>query len=186
MERGGEGQQWGFLGSPFGLQQRGRKVLAAATVRRGAEGSPVLQVMLVPRFHMDNALGGMADQFYLILKNDTRPMTLTNPEGYVKLVLDKLQVPYHPEKNPRLFPIADGRCEGGESFCVVQQYKDCRPMTHSWQINECQASYSNQAYHKTGGGSGGLGERMNAAIFRILKRMDRLDALNRMGLTVSV
>ena len=108
--------------------------------------APSLQLMLVPRYHMDHALGGMADQFFLVQENQTRPMIVNNPEGFVKYALEKYNVPHWAEEDPAMMPITDGRCEEGHRFCVVSQKKDCRPWDHSWKIKECQGSYSNTAY----------------------------------------
>lgn len=137
--------------------------------------------MLVPRAHMDSALGGMADEFYLIPHNHTRPATLNNPEMYVKDVLDRLGVPVWAEEDPALFPITDGRCEDSRSFCVVKQFKDCRPENYSWPAEECKLAYSNTAYFNPS-----LSVRVLRWLSKIHNSLNKADANSLTGLSVSI
>eukprot|EP00191_Tetraselmis_sp_GSL018_P015961 CAMPEP_0177595766 /NCGR_PEP_ID=MMETSP0419_2-20121207/10570_1 /TAXON_ID=582737 /ORGANISM="Tetraselmis sp., Strain GSL018" /LENGTH=259 /DNA_ID=CAMNT_0019087325 /DNA_START=215 /DNA_END=994 /DNA_ORIENTATION=- len=96
------------------------------------------KVMLVPRPHMDASLCGMADDFFLTVNHQKR--RVSNPEQYAKLVLQSRGVPVHREPTPQNFPIADGRCESGDSFCVVKNLKDCHPADSP--VPECNRTYA--------------------------------------------
>eukprot|EP00873_Tetraselmis_striata_P003687 jgi/Tetstr1/423951/TSEL_014562.t1 len=48
------------------------------------------KTMLVPRAHMDGALNGPADEFYMIQKDEKR-LSISNPETYIKYVMGKLK-----------------------------------------------------------------------------------------------
>ena len=99
----------------------------------------------MPRAHMDSALSGMADEFLLIPTNSSR-RGISNPETFLKHVLSRRGVPVVQETEAALFPVTDGRCENGRSFCVVRMRKDCRPAGVS--VNVCTQSY----FHKRGAG----------------------------------
>jgi len=96
------------------------------------------KTMLVPRAHMDGALNGPADEFYMIQKDEKR-LSISNPETYIKYVMGKLKVPVYEQGRADDFPITDGRCEDGESFCVVDNRKDCRPK--GVDMNQCKLKY---------------------------------------------
>uniref|UniRef100_A0A7S1SQN8 Uncharacterized protein n=1 Tax=Tetraselmis chuii TaxID=63592 RepID=A0A7S1SQN8_9CHLO len=89
--------------------------------------------MIVPRNHnMDATLSSPADEFHHVAKGATRTerndgIKIFNSETYLKYQMTKLKVPVYEETDPALFPVTDGRCEDGTSFCVVQVPKDCRP-----------------------------------------------------------
>lgn len=90
------------------------------------------KTMIIPRNHMDAALSSPADEFHLVAKGATRTerndgIKIFNPETYLKYLMTKLKVPVYEEMDPALFPVTDGRCEDGKSFCVVPTQKDCRP-----------------------------------------------------------
>mmetsp|Transcript_1997 Transcript_1997/g.3483 ORF Transcript_1997/g.3483 Transcript_1997/m.3483 type:complete len:388 (-) Transcript_1997:190-1353(-) len=104
------------------------------------------KTLLAPRKYMDDALSGPAELFYLMRKGHNRTDVgegkVSNPETYLKRVFQKLHVPVAKEWKPELFPITDGRCEDGESFCVVIGKKDCRPANVS--VTECTDRYINR------------------------------------------
>eukprot|EP00191_Tetraselmis_sp_GSL018_P017701 CAMPEP_0177578320 /NCGR_PEP_ID=MMETSP0419_2-20121207/281_1 /TAXON_ID=582737 /ORGANISM="Tetraselmis sp., Strain GSL018" /LENGTH=91 /DNA_ID=CAMNT_0019066747 /DNA_START=775 /DNA_END=1050 /DNA_ORIENTATION=+ len=87
---------------------------------------------------MDASLCGMADDFFLTVNHQKR--RVSNPEQYAKLVLQSRGVPVHREPTPQNFPIADGRCESGDSFCVVKNLKDCHPADSP--VPECNRTYA--------------------------------------------
>ena len=89
---------------------------------------------------MDAALSGMAEEFYLVNVNETWPMSIENSETYMKMILEKMEVPIFVEQDPQNFPITEGRCEDGGSFCVVDQSKDCLPQKSSFPVEGCQNS----------------------------------------------
>jgi hypothetical protein len=92
---------------------------------------------------MDDALRGPAELFQLMREGGHRTelgeIKVTNTETYLKYVFQKLQVPVVQERRPALFPITDGRCEDGKSFCVVIPRKDCRPA--NVKVRQCVNSY---------------------------------------------
>ncbi len=87
---------------------------------------------------MDKALRSMADDFYLTSSNTTWNKA-HNPEQYVKLAFERHGVPVYLERRPALFPVTDGRCEDGQSFCAVQMAKDCRPQAS--KVKVCTEKY---------------------------------------------
>ena len=98
------------------------------------------KVMMVPRAHVDDALSGMADEYFLGTPSSNWTNT-SNTEKYVKRILAERGVPVYREK-PGKFPIVDARCEDGESFCVVTHKKDCRPKEPD-EFPECSGNYFN-------------------------------------------
>mmetsp|Transcript_38686 Transcript_38686/g.98931 ORF Transcript_38686/g.98931 Transcript_38686/m.98931 type:complete len:333 (-) Transcript_38686:12-1010(-) len=101
------------------------------------------KAMLVPRIHMDSALSGPADEFHLIQKKEER-LGIRNSETYLKFVMDKYHVPVYQQGRASDFPITDGRCEDGKSFCVVESKKDCRPRDMD-DVKQCQQSYNRKS-----------------------------------------
>jgi len=101
------------------------------------------KTMLAPRNYMEEALSGPADLFHLMRKGGNRTevgeVRVSNPETYLKYVFRKLEVPLFNEWRPELFPVTDGRCEDGESFCMVVRRKDCRPPNSP--VRECADTY---------------------------------------------
>lgn len=100
------------------------------------------KTMLVPRAHLNSAMRGPADEFFLVERNTRREVK--NPEEYLKHVMDKRGVPVRREQYPSHFPLVDGRCEDGRRFCVVANRKDCRP-TGLKGLVECEWAYNRGA-----------------------------------------
>ena len=97
---------------------------------------------------MDAALSTMAEEFFLVSNNETWPRSISNPERYIKTMLETMEVPIFAEPDPQNFPITDGRCEDGKSFCVVKQGKDCRPKNTSFPVDECKQLYANTGWEE--------------------------------------
>mmetsp|Transcript_23324 Transcript_23324/g.58543 ORF Transcript_23324/g.58543 Transcript_23324/m.58543 type:complete len:350 (+) Transcript_23324:255-1304(+) len=100
------------------------------------------KTMLIPRQHMGSALRGPADHFQSSSARGRGWREVRNTETYLKYVLDMLDVPVVAQEDPALMPVTDGRCESGDTFCFVNNSKDCRPQPVSGvKYQECKLSY---------------------------------------------
>eukprot|EP00873_Tetraselmis_striata_P007647 jgi/Tetstr1/427911/TSEL_017986.t1 len=100
------------------------------------------KTMLIPRQHMGSALRGPADHFQSTSARGRGWREVRNTETYLKYVLDMLGVPVVAQEDPALMPVTDGRCESGDTFCFVNNSKDCRPQPVSGvKYQECKLSY---------------------------------------------
>lgn len=111
--------------------------LATLDARQGTQPacSWCQQVMLIPRQWMDPSLSRIADDFCITDK----AWGSKNSETFLKEILASYGVPVHEEHDPGRFPIADGRCEDGSQFCLVEYAKDCWGEGSGYQ--QCKLNY---------------------------------------------
>ena len=99
----------------------------------------------MPRRYMDGALRAVAEDFYLTAGIGKG---IPNSERLLRAVLDRNGVKVE-RVEPAELPLVDARCSPF-GWCLVEEGKDCRPLTWSWPTKPCEllnASASQRALY---------------------------------------
>jgi hypothetical protein len=119
---------------PYSVKPSVLRYPDAVQVKRcHGEGGLNDKVLVLPRKHMDVAMRGWVEDWYLQPKG-WGGRDSGNSEQVLRSVLRNHKVPV--EKVPiQDMPFVDGRCGGDGTFCMVNNRKDCRPdeQTQPWQ-----------------------------------------------------
>jgi hypothetical protein len=118
--------------SPFVISA-GHAVGGARTKRCVEWGGYNDKAMVTPRRHMDGALRGPAEDFFLT-KDIGRG--IPNSERLIRAVYDRRRVRVLRVSADEL-PLVDGRCSP-QGWCLVEEGKDCRPVSWSWPTKPCE------------------------------------------------